>query len=340
MQNTTKISTFAGIILPLLLAVGCVTAKKTAKEEEAESKVYISNDPRSSLKISSKKAEMPPVPKAAAKGTSRLSLPDQINVCRLYLLRGDFAGATKIIDEVLEADFRNRDAKILYANILFARGQKDNARALLEQLGGINAKESEALNLLALIAVKDRDIPKAATYLQAAIKRNPEDLSARMNLGVIQLQLQMLDPAKKLFSEVLARKADHADATVHLGIVHAWQGNLAQAEAMYRKAEQIGGRTPLLVFNLAVLKKRQKKFQEALALLREYAKGPKVGLSGRETALALIRDIRSELVVQESKDTKQIDELVAQLEKDAGQDGKGDGETDFVVTSVGVFEAH
>ena len=146
----------AGVVLPLIIATGCATTKKNAKEEETDNRVFMSKDPRSSLKITGKKSDMPPLPKISGKGNSVLSIPEQINICRLHVMRGDYAGARKIIEDVLEADFRNRDAKILYANILFAKGSIENARVLLEQLGGINAKESEALNLLALIAIRDR----------------------------------------------------------------------------------------------------------------------------------------------------------------------------------------
>lgn len=348
MKYYFKVSLPLNIVLLLVLQVSmsacAMLGGKSKESAKAPDKIYMSQDSRSSLKNAGKKTELAEAAKNAGKDSTSGNAKDinqQLNLCRLIMVRGDFAGAVKVINEILAADFRNRDAKILFANILYLQGRRDNARSLLERLGGVKAPESEVSNILALIAIKEKAIPLATQLLQSAIKKNPAELSARMNLGIIQLQLQMVDPAKKLFLEVLALKKDHADAIMHLAIISAWQGNLAGAEQLYDKAQKIGGKGPLLVFNRSVLKKRQRKFKDALVLLKEYVQTTSIQYSGREAALGLIRDIRGELVVQESKDSKQMEELSVQIEKGAKKPaGNASGDPDFVITNVGVFDAH
>ena len=69
---------------------------------------------------------------------------------------------------------------------------------------GKNKKpESEVLNLLAMIELQDGDPAKSFELIRQAIKANPDDIAARMNLGIFYLRFQKIDLAQAQFKEIL-----------------------------------------------------------------------------------------------------------------------------------------
>lgn len=88
-------------------------------------------------------------------------------------------------------------------------------------------------------AVADRlaGRPEAAVpKLQQVLAQRPEDVDARLNLGLALLALNRLDEAEAAFREVTVRTPGYADAWLGLARVEQRRGNLAQARRLADEA--------------------------------------------------------------------------------------------------------
>lgn len=118
---------------------------------------------------------------------------------------------------------------------------------LADQLGeDIKLRMDEYVELcreIASVAYLRGDIDEARSRLQLILKANPNDVDAINGLGQIHLLRGELDAAVLSYQRVLDLSKDdkvgQSVAYTNLGMVLAVRGDLAGAEAMYRKAMEI-----------------------------------------------------------------------------------------------------
>lgn len=113
-------------------------------------------------------------------------------------------------------------------------------------------------------------IPK----LQQVLAARPDDVDARLNLGLALLAVNRLDEAEAAFREVTVRTPDYTDAWIGLARVEQRRGNLAEAR---RLADQALLRSPDSV--------------EARELRRALAPEPEWRLDGGVSYSTLSRDL-------------------------------------------------
>jgi len=234
----------------------------------------------------------------------------QLSLAQLYLGDGNLVGAEKLARSVLTLNFANRDAKIILAHVAYLGAQFQAARTLLDQVGGAQASESEALNLMGCLAWRDLDPVKAEQLWVSAIKKNHSDLAARMNLGLALLKRDQYKGAQDLFKSVLAQWSDNPDATVHLAIAYALQGKTDEAISLYRDVRKQAPQSQLVLFNLAAAQLRAKEYKDAVDTLRQFLALKTLQYSGHDAALALLEEIRRDKGSDTKLSSAELDRMV------------------------------
>ena len=106
---------------------------------------------------------------------------------------------------------------------------------ILNGLGKKAKKDSVALNLKALIALRNDRPSLGMFFFKEALKYNLVDVAARMNLGVLYVYYRQIDQASIQFERVLKLMPEHMDAKLHLAVVRSSRGQVEIAEKLYIK---------------------------------------------------------------------------------------------------------
>ena len=102
--------------------------------------------------------------------------------------------------------------------------------------------------------------------LEEAAKKTPSDAAAQRRLAMAYFNLGRLDEAETIYKKLLAGQ-EEALVRNRLGNVYRAKGDLTQAEAAYRQAMKTEPTLPAPYLNLAELFWRQRRDQDALAML-------------------------------------------------------------------------
>lgn len=73
---------------------------------------------------------------------------------------------------------------------------------------------------------------QAAPKLEQVLRATPDDVDARLNLGLALLALDRLEEAEAAFRQVIARAPDYADAWIGLARIAQRRGDLAEARTL------------------------------------------------------------------------------------------------------------
>ena len=123
-------------------------------------------------------------------------------------------------------------------------GQLDAGIQSLEQAAVEKPKDATSFILLGSAYLDKRDFPKAEGALQKAVALNPNNFSAQYNLGLTQMQLEKSGPAVASLRNAVRLAPKSAEAEQALSEALKAQGRNNEAEAEFRKAEELrkGGR--------------------------------------------------------------------------------------------------
>jgi TolB-like protein/tetratricopeptide (TPR) repeat protein len=222
----------------------------------------------------------------AAAGTRNVKAHDLYLRGRFFLDRStekDIRRGMKLLQAALEADsgYTAAHAEMARAWMLLAddfiapKEAWPRVRTAAGRALGLDSTLADAHTFLgAALQWYEKDLPEAQREFRRAVKLNPSDANARMNLGRLLVltgrpeeglaeyrKAVVLDPLSALWQYALAealvwtdsvdramataRKALELDPNVGithevLGTIHFARGDLAQAGAAYRRAEELG----------------------------------------------------------------------------------------------------
>ena len=135
----------------------------------------------------------------------------------------------------------------------------DTAELLSQE--SLKAKEQSAVaeRTAGLVALKQGDDAIAFRHFARASELDPNDTTARLNMGTVLLQAGVYDKSEREFRAVLEKKPNDLDAGVGLAAALRGQGS-RDKPAPYQEAEQLllgllehNPRAPIPAFNLGVL---------------------------------------------------------------------------------------
>lgn len=180
-----------------------------------------------------------------------------VTMCGLALLSGP-----AVAQESAAARY-NRGVK------LYQEGKLDEAQTEFEAVLAADAKDTETMVWLALIALGRDHASKAAELLTQAATLKPEDDLIQNNLGSAYLALGQLDDAVAAFRKAAALAPKNADAQYNLGVALAKKDDVDGAIAAYQAALANDPRRAAAHHNLANMLKGKGRLDEALQHYRE-----------------------------------------------------------------------
>lgn len=330
-MEETKMKNLLGALAVIALwSTGCTTAEKVTKVEGDNSRitVFSSPDKRSTLPDaqSSRPMEKAVNKLAAEVKTNPADVKSLLNLAQIKVVGAQLDEAEALAKQVLRLDLKNSDAKKLLAEVALRRDNYDLADIILSGLGGSASKDSQILNMLALISLRKGESSQAMALFKRALQLNPEDVSVRMNLGVMQLKFRQLNAAAVQFERVLRTVPGHLDAKLHLAVIKMSRGQKAEAVEIYKSILAVRKDNPLALFNLAVVQKQGGEFDDALDNLKRYLKTRPTDGNQTSEAFALIDEIQNERAARgEQVSDEEIQTLAARMAetRDAPRSDRG-----------------
>lgn len=147
----------------------------------------------------------------------------------------------------------------------------DDARVepLLRRIVALNARDAEAWNMLAAIAVRSGRSGEAVDLAKRALDLDRRNVDYLNTLGVAYSEAQEPHQALACFKRALKARPDFADGHYNLGKTFGRLGRTAEAEQAYLRAHRLAPAKGQAAANLAALYVRQGRHGEALALTAE-----------------------------------------------------------------------
>jgi tetratricopeptide (TPR) repeat protein len=145
--------------------------------------------------------------------------------------------------------------------LIYMEGHKANknrldlAKTLLDEGNKRNPKYPPLLNAYGLYWMKKGSLNQALQSFQAAVEGDPKFVEARVNAGLLTLNVRKYDLAKEHFSKAVELAPKNYDATIGLGVALRGLNDLDGAEAAYKKAQSIDPQRGDAYYNLGVLYK-------------------------------------------------------------------------------------
>lgn len=171
-----------------------------------------------------------------------------------------------------ELDDKSADMHFRYAEALLRAGQPEEAvthyRKALGAFPDFAVVHLRLAQVLKQLNRKDEAAPyfeSASQLLKQSLGRKPDDADVHFRLGSVYLHTDRYSEAVTEFREALRLKADHTEAMVNLAAALEAQNELAEAEALLKRAISFPGVTAEAWQGLGVLLNKRGAINEAIA---------------------------------------------------------------------------
>ena len=288
---------------------GCATDGSITSTDQSNKYVRLetTSDPRSAMPDLNKRSDVDTAEKSlktTLKEEPR-NVSSLLNLAQIKLGQGRLKEAEAYVQKALRIDLKNKLAKKTMAQIYLRRKNYEMTTIIINGLGGASSKDPDILNMLAQIALHEDRKPDALALFQKGLDLDRNNVSIRMNLGVLHLSYRQLDRAAAQFERVLKIMPGNNDAKLHLAVIYAAKGDRDQAENSYEEILASDSNNPLALYNLAVLNTQKKNFSDASVLLKRYLNTPYAKKSANDEVYALLEEIDLRQRQQRSNESAQ-----------------------------------
>jgi arylsulfatase A-like enzyme/Tfp pilus assembly protein PilF len=205
--------------------------------------------------------------------TIEADLPDLETVEKLQALGYVTAPVTERKAEYTEDDDPKRliDVSNAYdeATDLFARGQRAEAVAILEDLVRKQPHSSQAYQKLAYAYHQMGRLGHAVGVLENAVENGVQEMSLLALLGAYLLEVDRVPEAKSLLEDMVRGHPDYAEGHNYLGIAYGRLGMPNEARVEFEKVLELDPSSARTYNNLGSLALARGDFREAERLLTE-----------------------------------------------------------------------
>jgi tetratricopeptide (TPR) repeat protein len=148
-------------------------------------------------------------------------------------------------------------------------GRLESAKLLYKQALNIEPWQPDALNLLGVLALQERDPERAAALIGKAIEAQPSNPGFHANLGQACLELRRVAEAHGAFRRAAKLDPRNPQFAVGAAVCLALQGEAAQAEEHLRAVLREHPRYPLGWYNLGNVLRDAGRLADAAASYRK-----------------------------------------------------------------------
>ena len=159
-----------------------------------------------------------------------------LNEIAQYLAVRDFNRAIELFETLPPEEAEKIPVRIMYASVLNSAGRTAAARQIANAIIARDARNTEALMILADAAAIDNRTRDRRSFLDRVIGIDPNHVRALNDLGNINLGNRNLRIAIGYFERVLAVEPDNGEALVSRAAVHRYSGEMRSAERLLNRA--------------------------------------------------------------------------------------------------------
>lgn len=140
--------------------------------------------------------------------------------------------AVELYRKAISLHPKEQEARMALGELLLKKGDAQEARMEFESV----SHYPPALVKLAEIEYQAGHYEEAIGYLETAVSKQPNLLSARNRLGIVYAEAGRFEDAQEAFSQALSIDPDYHEARLNLGIVKLMAGNFSGATASFEDA--------------------------------------------------------------------------------------------------------
>lgn len=193
-----------------------------------------------------------------------------VNLAKVFIAERNAAAALELYEKAYAADARNFDAISGIVNMAIQMGQTEKAHTRIASFIDANAGKGDVIAALrylnATVFTAEKNNPAAEKELLTAIELDADYLPAYSAYASLLTSQNRTDEALAQYKKVIEKKPA-AQVYTMIGILEDGRGNIAEAEANYRKALDIAPDSAIAANNLAwLLADHSGNLDEALQL--------------------------------------------------------------------------
>lgn len=180
------------------------------------------------------------------------------------------------------------EARTQLAASYMQRNQLDVALEELDKALIIDADDSQANSMMALLQIRLKDDVKAEHHFRKALSKRTDNAEAHNNYGVFLCERGRLDEAEKHFKAALANPLYKTPeiANINAGSCLQKKNATQLAEKYFRNALKINPKSPVALYQMSLISFNAKEFLPARAFIQRYLE---VGSESPEVLLLAIR---------------------------------------------------
>ncbi len=214
-------------------------------------------------------------------------------LAQIYVDQRKDAQALELLLRARKLSPQNTDIIFLMGRLGMMQSYFEDAIPVLEEGVKIDPKRADLHAALGECYFTVGKVDRAIQEFETLIKLDPSAPSYAF-MGLCYRHLGRFDEAKKEFNLGLKNDPRNASCLFNLGYVENKQGNYASAEKFLTQAIDVDPDYGDALYELAGVKMAQKKYEEALPLLRKCTK-----LSGRPSSESYSKEVYYKLAVAE-----------------------------------------
>lgn len=190
----------------------------------------------------------------------------------LDLAEKQYGRALELLGKQAEPARSSATSRLIEGRIYAAQSDWPRAEASLRKAIELDSNLTGAYYLLISVFTQSKQRDKAAQELETMLAKNPKEERALLLLGMLQSDRKNYAESRKLYEQLLALRPNFIPALNNLAVVLAEHLNdPTKAYELAQKAHELAPEDASLSDTLGWVLFRQKKFSEALPLLRESA---------------------------------------------------------------------
>ena len=149
------------------------------------------------------------------------------------LKKGDLTQGVEMAKKAVEMDDKNRDAKLLLANLYATAKKYDQATVLFREIIKLDPDDEESMLYLALLEIEQKKWTEAYGRLKEFIGRNPDSALAYFYLGRLEQERGNDKAAEAAYVKAVDIRPGFVQAGTYLGFLQEKRGDVPGAVETY-----------------------------------------------------------------------------------------------------------